>query len=110
MPATRQRIPEEVAERVRMAGCLAKAVGMSPLMTMRVRRLIALGSAKLRVSGFAGVAETQDRGATRVGRDVAIKSKIDPTILGGLTVKIGSTLIDNSIKTRLNTLAQAMKG
>jgi F-type H+-transporting ATPase subunit delta len=46
----------------------------------------------------------------RVGRDVAIKSKIDPTILGGLTVKIGSTLIDNSIKTRLNTLAQAMKG
>ena len=46
----------------------------------------------------------------RVGRDVAIASKIDPTILGGLTVKIGSTLIDNSIKTRLNTLAQAMKG
>jgi F-type H+-transporting ATPase subunit delta len=46
----------------------------------------------------------------RVGRDVAIKSKIDPTILGGLTVKIGSTLIDNSIKTRLNSLATAMKG
>ncbi len=46
----------------------------------------------------------------RVGRDVAIASKIDPTILGGLTVKIGSTLIDNSIKTRLNSLAQAMKG
>lgn len=46
----------------------------------------------------------------RVGRDVAINSKIDPSILGGLTVKIGSTLIDNSIKTRLNTLAQAMKG
>ncbi len=46
----------------------------------------------------------------RVGRDVAINSKIDPSILGGLTVKIGSTLIDNSIKTRLNTLATAMKG
>lgn len=46
----------------------------------------------------------------RVGRVVAINSKIDPSILGGLTVKIGSTLIDNSIKTRLNTLAQAMKG
>jgi F-type H+-transporting ATPase subunit delta len=46
----------------------------------------------------------------RVGRDVAIHAKIDPTILGGLTVKIGSTLIDNSIKTRLNSLAQAMKG
>lgn len=46
----------------------------------------------------------------RVGRDVTINAKIDPAILGGLTVKIGSTLIDNSIKTRLNTLAQAMKG
>jgi F-type H+-transporting ATPase subunit delta len=46
----------------------------------------------------------------RVGRDVAINAKIDPTILGGLTVKIGSTLIDNSIKTRLNSLATAMKG
>ncbi len=46
----------------------------------------------------------------RVGRDVAINAKVDPAILGGLTVKIGSTLIDNSIKTRLNTLAQAMKG
>jgi F-type H+-transporting ATPase subunit delta len=47
---------------------------------------------------------------SRVGRDVAINAKIDPAILGGLTVKIGSTLIDNSIKTRLNTLAVAMKG
>jgi F-type H+-transporting ATPase subunit delta len=46
----------------------------------------------------------------RVGRDVAISAKVDPAILGGLTVKIGSTLIDNSISTRLNTLAQAMKG
>ncbi len=46
----------------------------------------------------------------RVGRDVAINAKIDPAILGGLTVKIGSTLIDNSIRTRLNTLASAMKG
>jgi F-type H+-transporting ATPase subunit delta len=47
---------------------------------------------------------------SRVGRDVAIDAVIDPSILGGLTVKIGSTLIDNSIKTRLNALATAMKG
>lgn len=46
----------------------------------------------------------------RVGREVAISAKIDPAILGGLTVRIGSTLIDNSIKTRLNSLANAMKG
>lgn len=46
----------------------------------------------------------------RVGRDVAIEAKVDPAILGGLVVKIGSQMIDSSIRTRLNTLAQAMKG
>jgi F-type H+-transporting ATPase subunit delta len=46
----------------------------------------------------------------RVGRDVAVDAKVDSTILGGLVVKIGSQMIDSSIRTRLNTLAQAMKG
>jgi F-type H+-transporting ATPase subunit delta len=46
----------------------------------------------------------------RVGRDVAVTLKTDPAILGGLVVKIGSQLIDGSIRTRLNTLAHAMKG
>lgn len=47
---------------------------------------------------------------TRVGRDVAVDVKVDPSILGGLVVRIGSQMIDSSIRTRLNTLAQAMKG
>ena len=47
---------------------------------------------------------------TRVGRTVAVDVKVDPAILGGLVVKIGSQMIDSSIRTRLNTLAQAMKG
>jgi len=47
---------------------------------------------------------------TRVGRDVSVDLKVDPAILGGLVVKIGSQMIDGSIRTRLNTLAQAMKG
>jgi F-type H+-transporting ATPase subunit delta len=46
----------------------------------------------------------------KVGRDVAVNLHVDPTILGGLIVKIGSQMIDSSIKTRLNTLANAMKG
>ncbi len=47
---------------------------------------------------------------TRVGRDVTLTQKTDADILGGLVVKIGSQMIDNSIRTRLNTLALAMKG
>ncbi len=46
----------------------------------------------------------------REGRDVKIKSSVDPELLGGLVVKIGSRQIDSSIRTRLNSLAQAMKG
>ncbi len=47
---------------------------------------------------------------TRLGRDVAVNLTVDPAILGGLVVKLGSSLFDSSIRTRLNTLAQAMKG
>ena len=46
----------------------------------------------------------------RVGSDVSVSTHVDSSILGGLVVKIGSQMIDSSIKTRLNTLSQAMKG
>nr|WP_302053952.1 F0F1 ATP synthase subunit delta [Sphingomonas tagetis] len=46
----------------------------------------------------------------RVGRDVNVDLSVDASLLGGLVVKIGSQMIDSSIKTRLNSLAHAMKG
>jgi F-type H+-transporting ATPase subunit delta len=46
----------------------------------------------------------------RMGKDVQLLAQIDTSILGGLTVKIGSTLIDNSLKTKLSNLKVAMKG
>lgn len=46
----------------------------------------------------------------REGKDVTLSASVDPAILGGLVVKIGSTQIDSSIRTRLNSLANAMKG
>lgn len=56
------------------------------------------------------VAELRQALRTRVGRDVSVDLTVDPSLLGGLVVKIGSQMIDSSIKTRLNTLAHAMKG
>ena len=47
---------------------------------------------------------------TRIGRDVVIDAKVDPSLLGGLVVRLGSQMIDASIKTKLNNLALAMKG
>jgi len=58
----------------------------------------------------AQIAALKAKLKTRVGRDVAVSTQVDPAILGGLVVKIGSAMIDSSIRTRLNTLAHAMKG
>lgn len=43
-------------------------------------------------------------------RDVALDVSIDPAILGGLVVKVGSRMIDSSIRTKLGAMRQAMKG
>jgi len=47
--------------------------------------------------------------AQREGRAVTLRTHVDPAILGGLVVQIGSQMIDSSIRTRLNSLAQAIK-
>ncbi|MFL6721184.1 MAG: F0F1 ATP synthase subunit delta [Sphingomonas sp.] len=46
----------------------------------------------------------------RAGRNVTIDAQVDPNILGGIVVKLGSQRIDASIRTKLNRLAAAMKG
>jgi F-type H+-transporting ATPase subunit delta len=46
----------------------------------------------------------------REGRNVKLTSRVDPDLLGGLVVTIGSKRIDSSIRSRLNSLAKAMKG
>ena len=47
---------------------------------------------------------------TRLGRDVSVDLSVDPDLLGGLVVRIGSQMIDSSIRTRLTALSSAMKG
>lgn len=44
-----------------------------------------------------------------VGKDVQVNLKIDPALLGGLVVKIGSRMIDSSLRTKLNSLKIRMK-
>jgi len=56
------------------------------------------------------VIELKQQLRQRVGRDVSVDLDVDPSLLGGLVVRIGSQMIDSSIRTRLNALASAMKG
>lgn len=44
-----------------------------------------------------------------IGKDVAIAATVDPALIGGLVVKVGSRMIDTSLRTKLNSLKIAMK-
>ncbi|HKM88849.1 MAG TPA: F0F1 ATP synthase subunit delta [Xanthobacteraceae bacterium] len=43
------------------------------------------------------------------GKDVDLNIKIDPAIIGGLVVKLGSRMVDASLRTKLNAIRHAMK-
>jgi F-type H+-transporting ATPase subunit delta len=45
----------------------------------------------------------------RVGKTVKLKTTVDETLIGGLVVKLGSTMIDTSVKAKLAALQNAMK-
>jgi F-type H+-transporting ATPase subunit delta len=46
--------------------------------------------------------------AKGLGRDVALKAKVEPSILGGMIVTIGSKMIDDSVARKLERLKAAM--
>jgi F-type H+-transporting ATPase subunit delta len=46
---------------------------------------------------------------TVTGKDVALNVKVDPSIIGGLVVKLGSRMVDSSLRTKLNSIKHAMK-
>ncbi len=43
-------------------------------------------------------------------KDVSLVMRVDPSLIGGLVIRIGSRMFDTSLKTKLNRLETAMKG
>jgi F-type H+-transporting ATPase subunit delta len=43
------------------------------------------------------------------GRQVEVDVRVDPTIIGGLIIKLGSRMVDSSLRTKLNAIKHAMK-
>jgi F-type H+-transporting ATPase subunit delta len=59
-----------------------------------------------------GAAQTKALAAAlreRLGRDARLEARVDPGLLGGLVVRVGSKMIDTSLRTKLNNLRIAMK-
>jgi F-type H+-transporting ATPase subunit delta len=44
------------------------------------------------------------------GKDVRLNTKVDPSLLGGLVVKVGSRMFDSSLRTKLMNLKVVLKG
>ncbi|MBL8657236.1 MAG: F0F1 ATP synthase subunit delta [Altererythrobacter sp.] len=123
------------ADAARALAALAKAMKLSPLtanflgVLARNRRLAKLadvirafrtiaaaqrGEVTAEVGSAHPLTEAQvetlrQKLTAREGRTVKLSTRTDPDLLGGLVVTLGSKRIDASIRTRLNTLAQAMK-
>ncbi|GAA0555742.1 F0F1 ATP synthase subunit delta [Rhizomicrobium electricum] len=58
----------------------------------------------------AQIAELKRALKEKLGRDPLLNTEVDPTLLGGLVVKVGSRMIDSSLRSKLNGLRLAMRG
>jgi len=57
----------------------------------------------------AHLAAIKDALAVVTKKDVQVDVKVDPAIIGGLVVKLGSRMVDSSLRTKLNAIKHAMK-
>jgi F-type H+-transporting ATPase subunit delta len=120
----------------RAIDALAAQVGLAPLtrnflgLLARNRRLFALpemidgflnhlaerrGEVTARVTSAAPLSPAQSAALAEAlrksaGARLTIDQRIDPSLLGGLVVRLGSRMIDASLKSKLNRLQLAMKG
>jgi F-type H+-transporting ATPase subunit delta len=56
------------------------------------------------------LAALKDKLRANYGKDVRIAASVDPSLLGGLVIKIGSRMFDSSLKTKLTNLKVVLKG
>jgi len=124
------------ADQAKTVGVIAAQARFAPLTVSMLgllaskRRLHALSAildaSKAMIDAEAGTAKAQVTSATpldekkvtdirnalskKLGQDVAIDMKVDPSIIGGLVVRVGSTMIDDSVKTKLDRMARRLQG
>jgi F-type H+-transporting ATPase subunit delta len=123
-------------EQARAVAALAQQAGLSPLtrdflgVAARNRRLFAVpamieaylaklaerrGEITAEVTAAQPLSEAQQSALGEqlrraAGRRVTVDIRVDPSLLGGMIVKLGSRMVDGSLKSRLHRLRLAMKG
>ncbi len=89
---------------------------MLPALVAQLRALIAeeKGEVTAEVISAKAMTKTQTDNLakaikSRIGKDVKIDATVDESLIGGLIVKVGSKMIDTSIRSKLSSLQNAMK-
>ena len=59
--------------------------------------------------GEAHLAAIKEALAGATGKNVQVEVKVDPSIIGGLVVKLGSRMVDTSLRSKLTAMKHAMK-
>ncbi len=104
---------------VKFLGVLSKNRRLSalPLIIRNYQQLAANARGEITADVTSAHELTEDqKGAVKTvlranfHRDVALNTRVDPSILGGLIVQVGSRLINSSLKTKLDNIGRAMKG
>ncbi len=87
-----------------------------PAMVRRLREMIATEKGEVTADVVSAQALTADQSKklaetlkAQIGSDVKINATVDESLIGGLVVKVGSKMIDTSIRAKLNSLQNAMK-
>jgi F-type H+-transporting ATPase subunit delta len=80
------------------------------LLVARQRGEVTAQVSSARALSDAETAEIKSILKSGLGRDPRLEAKVDPSLLGGLVVKVGSRMIDSSLRTKLNGIRTAMRG
>ena len=91
------------------ASCLASIISSFEALSAKAR-----GAISAQVTTAVALSPAQAKGVAAalrqtLGKDPEIETRIDPAILGGIKVQVGSRLFDASLKSKLDSLKFALK-
>ncbi|MDP5219267.1 F0F1 ATP synthase subunit delta [Ruegeria sp. 2205SS24-7] len=114
-----------ISQKMNLAPVLANALGLMaqkrrlfvvPQLIAALRAALAdeRGEVTAEVASAKALTKTQMEKLSKtlgeqVGKTVSINATVDESLIGGLVVKVGSKMIDSSIRSKLNSLQNAMK-
>lgn len=109
------KLPDMVANFLRLIAKNGRLFALPAIMSsFRALSAKARGEISAEVTSAAPLSKAQlnalaDTLKAKAGKSVTLDTRVDPSLIGGLVVKVGSQMIDTSLKTKLTAMKIAMK-